>query len=72
VCNRKEKQEREAEVTSRFCLVALSGFEPELWLRSRLRVWLLVVRRLKGVEKGARLEHGALERWAKVSLSSGT
>jgi len=35
-----------------------TGFEPELWLRSSLRVWFLVVRRLKGVEKWARLEPG--------------
>lgn len=26
---RKENQKREVDVTSRFCLVALSGFEPE-------------------------------------------
>jgi hypothetical protein len=33
----QDKAKREVDVTSRFYLVTQSGFEPELWLRSRLR-----------------------------------
>ncbi len=38
-------------------LVALSGFEPELWLRSRLRDYSRTVRRVQSIEKWTRLEH---------------
>ena len=51
------KQEHEVELTPRFCVVALPGFEPESWLRSRLGNCWRMVTSSEGVEKRVRLKH---------------
>lgn len=54
---RQEKAKRGELITPRFCVVARSGFEPELWLLSRLRDSFHAAMPSKGAEKQARLEH---------------
>jgi hypothetical protein len=50
--------------------VASSGFEPELWLRSRLRCCSQIVTRAEAVEKWVRLKHEGVISEAEAEMAS--